>query len=104
MFDTYMGDDVTGIEEQINHFDWCWNKNLENFNKEGICFKGEKLYDYFLAFMTEVFYPIENKPIGYTDKTSVKLWSDIFNYNRYKTNSDMDTFLEIYKIFEKSLI
>lgn len=104
VFDTYMGDDVTSTEQQVNHFNWCWHKNIDNFKKEGISFEGEKLYDYFLAFMLEVFYPIHDKPIGFVDKSSLKLWNDIFDYNFKKTNSDLDTFLEIYKIFEKSLI
>ena len=36
IFDTYMGDDITSPSEQKNHFKWCWNKNVENFKKEGI--------------------------------------------------------------------
>lgn len=103
VFDTYMGDDVTNINEQIEHFNWCWNKNVLNFREEGMCFEGGKLYEYFFAYMIEVFYPSKKKPEDYTDKTSLRLWSEIFDYNRSKTNSDIDTFIEIYKIFENSL-
>jgi len=53
--------------------------------------------------MLEVFYSSEKKQADFTDKTSLKLWFDIFDYNKLKTNSDMDTFIEIYKIFDNSL-
>jgi hypothetical protein len=58
---------------------------------------------YFLEYMLEVFYSSEKKLIDYTDKISLKLWCEIFDYDKLKTNSDMDTFIEIYKIFDKSL-
>jgi hypothetical protein len=53
--------------------------------------------------MLEVFYSSEKKLIDYTDKTSLKLWYEIFDYNKLKTNSEMDTFIEIYKLMDASL-
>ena len=102
-FETYMGDDVTDIESQIKHFTWSWNKNIENFMTEGIAINCLKLYDYFLQYMLEVFYSSEKKPSDYVDTGSLKLWDDIFDYTKSKTNSEMDTFIEIYKLFEKSI-
>jgi len=103
-FDTYMGDDVTDQEEQISHFKWCWDKNVSNFSKEGILFENPKLYNYFLEFMLEVFYSFkEKKRFDYTDRGILKIWSDIFDYDKTKTNADVDTLIEIYTIFEKSL-
>lgn len=102
-FDTYMGDDVTSIEQQTKHFKWCWDRNIENFSKEGIVFSNPKLYDYFLEYMLEVFYSTEKKEEDFTDKISIRLWHDIFSFNQVKTNSDMDTLIEIYKIFDKSM-
>lgn len=103
-FDTYLGDDVTNTEEQIEHFKWCWNKNISNFSDEGILFENPKLYNYFLEFMLEVFYSYkEKKRFDYTDRGILKIWSDIFDYNKTKTNADVDTLIEIYTIFEKSL-
>ena len=102
-FETYMGDDVTDIESQIKHFTWCWNKNIENFMTEGIAINCLKLYDYFLQYMLEVFYSSEKKPSDYVDTGSLKLWDDIFDYTKSKTNSEMDTIIEIYKLFEKSI-
>src|ERR1035437_5280284 len=103
-FDTYLGDDVTSVEQQIIHFKWCWDKNLTNFRNEGLLFDNTKLYEYFLEFMLEVYYTsIEKNQFENPDKMLLKLWFNIFDYGRVKTHSDIDTLVEIYKIFEKSL-
>lgn len=103
-FDTYMGDDIMTIQDQLKHFDWCWNKVIEDFKTEDIFFENSKLYEYFLEFMLEGFYILEkNKRFDYTDKGLLKIWLDIFNYDKIKTQADMDTLIEIYNIFEKSL-
>ena len=104
IFDTYLGDDVTDIENQVKHFNWVWDKNINNFIEEGLDFENDILYDYFLEFMLEVFYIVPNKNnIELIDKKIIKLWVDIFDYHKNKTNSDMDSLIEIYKIFDKSL-
>lgn len=103
-FDTYLGDDITSIEQQIKHFKWCWDKNLSNFKDEGLAFNNPKLYNYFLEFMLEVYYSsVDKNEYENADKILLKLWYNIFDYGRVKTNSDMDTLIEIYNIFEKSL-
>ena len=61
VFDTYMGDDVTPIDEQTNHFNWCWGKTIECFSDEGFLFNNQNLYDYFLEFSFEVFYTNKDK-------------------------------------------
>ena len=104
IFDTYMGDEVTSVEHQIKHFNWCWKKNVENFETEGLVFESERLHSYFLEFMLEVYYtaPEKDGP-NFDHKNILKLWYYIFDYNREKSNSDMDTLIEIYVLFEKSL-
>jgi len=103
IFDTYMGDDVTSLDDQFKHFEWSWQKTILNFVEEGLDFEGNLLYEYFLEFMLEVYYPITNKNEIDIDKKISKLWIDIFDYHRTKTNSDVDALIEIYQIFEKSL-
>jgi hypothetical protein len=46
IYDTYLGDDGTqnskihlDSEDNKKHFQWCWNKIIENFKKEEINFK-----------------------------------------------------------------
>jgi len=32
---TYLGGDVLNLEDdQRNHFTWCWDKTIDNFNRE----------------------------------------------------------------------
>jgi hypothetical protein len=91
-----MGDDVTNIVDQENHFKWCWDTNITNFITEGIIFQNIKLYNYFLEFMLEVFYTSTDKSIfENSGKNVLSLWDNIFDYNRVKTNADMDTLIEI---------
>lgn len=100
--DTYMGDDITNSEEQRNHFQWCWKTTTELFKKENISIGDSTLYKYFLEFMMEVFYPITQKKEN-SHEEMIKIWAYVFNYNNFKSKSDMDTLIEVYKLFENSL-
>lgn len=105
VFDTYLGDEHMVIEDQIKHFRWCWNKVVSNFKEEGIHIKNPKLYNYFLEFMLEVFYMYEGKQtLDYTDTGILKIWENVFTYDKPKTQADIDTLVEIYKLYEKALI
>lgn len=104
IFDTYLGDEVMDQDAQTNHFGWCWKKTTDDFAKEGIIIENPKLYNYFLEFALEVFYSYkEKKQFDYTDRGILRIWSQIFDFTKTKTNSDVDTLIEIYNIFEKSL-
>ena len=37
------------------------------------------------------------------NKNILKIWYNIFDYERPKTNADIDTLIEIYNIFQVSL-
>jgi len=102
IFDTYMGDKITNSDNQLTHFNWCWEKNKNNFLLEGIVIDNPKLYIYFYEFIDEVFYLSKNKTPEYNNYI-LKIWLDIFDYGKLKTNSDIDVLIEIYKIFDKSL-
>lgn len=106
VFDTYMGDDITPVEERPKHFEWCWKQNIKNFNEEGINFSDNKeSYNYFFEFMNEVFYSIDDKNDKEHITTNIRvLWLFIFSYNNVKSRSDVDNFIEIYNILEKSLV
>lgn len=104
IFDTYMGDDVTKEEERVSHFKWCWDRTVNNFETEGIVFgHNQELYEYFLSFMFEVYYSVKKKSDKNIESNIIKLWKYIFNYQIQKTRSDVDTFIEVYDMFEKSL-
>jgi hypothetical protein len=104
IFDTYMGDDVTDFEEQSNHFKWCWDKTIDNFKSEGLNFSSGKLFNYFLEFSIEVFYSNKEKNKIGVESSILGIWVDLFDYTRNKTNSEVDTLIEIYQLMENSLI
>jgi hypothetical protein len=103
VFETYMGDDVTNPNEQINHFKWCWEKTLESFKGEGFLFNNLNLYNYFLEFSFEVFYINKDKDKKEFNQGVLKIWEDLFNYNKTKTNSDVDALVEIYSLMDNTL-
>ena len=104
VFDTYLGDEITDLHEQINHFKWCWDKNNQNFNKEGLDFESTKLYEYCLEFILEVFYCALDKNEDEKDEEIIlKLWRDIFNYDKPKSNSEIDTLVELYLLFNEAI-
>ena len=99
---TYLGSDVIKNEESKNHFNWCWNKVINNLEKEGIKFniQGEHL-DYFWNFFLESFYNNENTLV--IDKVD-KFFSTLFVINDPKTKSELDIYTELYKTLDNNLI
>jgi len=106
---TYLGGDIGSNETKINmtreddenHFKWCWNKNIDNFSKEGIFF--EKLgphYDYFNEFFEQTFYMDKKNGL----KIGAKQFFDkVFDLKGYVSKSDLDTLLELYKMLESKM-
>ena len=105
ILDTYMGDAFTKKEQRPEHFKWCWDRNIEDFAKEGIFFNDSReLYGYFKQFMLDSFYYSTDKAdVDVVKENLTKLWKYILSYTTNKTRSDVDTFLEVYKIFDKTL-
>jgi hypothetical protein len=103
--DTYLGDDVIETQsDQINHFNWCWDQNIKNFNKENIFFqaKGEHYY-YYMAYFMDIYYGNSVKTKGLFKKM-VGFWDDVLSINNLKTKSEHDLLCEIYKIMDKYFV
>ena len=99
---TYLGKDVINTEEdQKNHFIWCWDKTIENFNKEKIYFKERgNHFNYFWNFFLEAFYFIQ------LDNQSLKIleyFYKLFDFKHKKSRSELDMLTEIYKLLEQNL-
>ena len=84
IFDTYMGDDLTNSENRVLHFKWCWNKNVDNFTKEGISINHIKLYKYFLKYIIEFYYNSDKSGPTNTEQIIISIWKDIFKYEKQK--------------------
>jgi len=99
---TYLGNDVIITDEnQKEHFDWCWKKVINNFEKEKINFKYDGYhYEYFWNFFKEAFY--HNKSIDENVKI-LQYFKILFDFNHTKTRSEIDVLTELYKIFNESL-
>ena len=108
--ETYLGDDFldnketrVGMSDQQKkeHFKWCWNKTIENFNKESIDFKfNESDSEFFESFFFEVFY---NQPDQKVKDTINEFFTQLFDNVGKKTKSDIEIFTDIYKVLERSL-
>ena len=108
--DTYMGDSngdspetkiVMSPEDKKDHFDWCWDKMIQNFQKENITITldGEHK-DYLQSFYMDTFYNQTQKNV----KDSVPVFlNDIFNMSKPFSKSDLDMITEIYKMMEKNV-
>lgn len=107
--ETYLGGGLNENESEIemteddnkNHFDWCWKKNIDNFSKEGIMIeiKGEH-YEYFNEFFSEIFYNNKESKI----KNSISSFFDeMFDRKKPFTKSDLDVLLTIYKSIDNNM-
>ncbi len=99
---TYLGTDVLSSEEdQRNHFTWCWNKTIDNFNKEKIFFKERgQSYDYFWNFFLEAHYFTK------LDDNITKIpeyFRKLFDFKHKKSRSELDMLTEIYKLLDQNL-
>jgi hypothetical protein len=102
---TYLGDDIMNDEDRLNHFNWCWRKNLNNFEREGIIFKNDvEIKDYLKDIIFELFY-IVDKDIDYNQDIYkiINLFNKLFNDKNTKTKADLDSFIDLYSIFDESL-
>ncbi len=99
---TYLGSDVIKNEESKNHFLWCWNKVINDLEKENIRFDKEGThFEYFWNFFLESFYNSDNTLV--IDKVD-KFFSTLFVINDPKTKSELDIYTELYKTLDNNLI
>jgi hypothetical protein len=99
---TYLGDDVVFTDEdKQGHFNWCFSKVIEDFEKENINFssKGQH-YDYFWSFFDDAFYFEETRE----SVDNIKIFfKSLFNLKGKKTKSELDMYTDLYKILENAL-
>jgi hypothetical protein len=109
--DTYLGDShgdsketKIGLtsEEKKQHFEWCWNTTLKNFEKENILFEFKQDdYDYFESFFFEVFYEQTDFKVRDAIQDFIR---QLFTRNRAFAKSDLEMFTDVYKVLERSLV
>lgn len=109
IIDTYLGEQNGSNETKITlsdddnekHFKWCWNKILDNFEKESIRFaKTGEHYEYFKNFYDDIFYNQKDEKIR---ESIGKFFNDLFDLEKSFTHSDLDMILAIYKSLDRNM-
>ena len=101
--ETYLGSDIISSQEDTtNHFMWCFNKIISNFEHERIKFApiSTTAYDYLWFFLYKGYYSSD-----IDDKVDILLeyFKYLFDYNMVKTPSELESFMDFYKIFDQNL-
>lgn len=99
---TYLGDDVIQTEEDmLNHFSWCFNQIVLNFEKERIYFKNRgNHFEFLKLFFFGAYYSNRNQNAPVVIKEYIGL---LFGYETKKAQIDIDMFTEFYKFLDQSL-
>lgn len=107
---TYLGNSESNTEtkvlmtqeDNIKHFEWCWNKTIENFVKENIIFENQGEHkEYFFSLFNEIYYS-QSKEIL---RESIDVFfNDLFNREKPFTQVDLDLIYNIYKTLDKNLV
>lgn len=106
---TYLGNEDNNSETNIklteedksNHFTWCWNKNIENFEKEKLFFnKSGEHFEYFKNFFNDIFYNHKEKLVR---ESIVAYLEDLFDIEKSFTKYDLEMLGGIYKSLDNNL-
>ena len=108
VIDTYLGESsqetkvVLTQTDKENHFLWCWNKLLKDFEKENVLIDSEGEHkEYLKSFFQDSFYSQPNKDIR---ESIPKFIEDLFDLNKSFAKSDLDILTEIYKTLNNKVI
>ena len=110
MVSTYLGGtpetSETGVimndDDNLQHFRWCWSRNIEIFKREDIDFNNEgEHFDYFYSLFSEVFYSQKREEI----RNSINdFFDDLFNREKPFTQVDLDLVYNLYKSLDKNIL
>jgi hypothetical protein len=100
--ETYLGPDViVSDDDMMNHFNWCFNKITSNFEQEGIHFITKSShYEYMWFLFYKGYYSCSTE-----DKAKIlgDYFKVIFNFNMVKSPIELESFIDLYKIFDQNL-
>ena len=100
--ETYLGSDVLVSDDDImNHYYWCFSKIISNFDQERIYFINKtNNYEYLWILLYQGYYKSvnERKYIILSE-----YFKELFTFNKVKNPIELESFIEIYKIFDQNL-
>ncbi len=101
--ETYLGRDVIeSQDDMVSHFSWCFNKVLDDFEKERIKFTpiSTTAYDYLWYFVYKGFYTSDlDEPI----QQLLDYFDFLFDYDLVKNQLELESFIDFYKMFDQNL-
>ena len=102
IYDFYLDPITLSAKEDIeNHFNWCYNKSCNDFEKEEIYFiENKNLREYFYAYFFNQLYKAPKIPsLNYFEI----FWNNIFELDLKKNKNMIGALVEIYQIFDTTL-
>jgi len=84
-----------------NHYSWCYKKTCDEFLDEEIDFReNDELKEYYYAYYYSLLYKKEkNLPLIEYEI----FWKNIFDIDNQKNKTFINMFIEVYKIYDKSI-
>lgn len=100
--ETYFGHNVLISEDdKMGHFKWCYNKTIENFEKENIFFskKGKHFEILWIFFRDSFYFSEEPNKID----NLINYFRNIMKINYLKTEMNLNILHNFYKILDENL-
>jgi hypothetical protein len=98
---TYLGKEYIHKKEDIDgHFNWAFNKVVEEFEEERISFReNNELKTYLFDYFSKELY-FNDKELS--TKSMLKHWNKLFKLSADKDVVEFKTLLSVYQIFDNS--
>jgi len=98
---SYLGKEYIYKTEDIEgHFNWAFNKVLNEFNEENISFENNnELKTYFFNYFVKELY-FSDKEVSL--RSMLKYWNKFFQLSKNKNANDFKNLLVLYQIFDES--
>lgn len=103
---TFLGSDVMGDKECKEHFEWCWNKKIEEFKKEGIYFDHDcNLKQFMWESFNDLYYSYSDDVENYKVRDNMMImWNFIFDHSKMdKSKGELENTVSVYNKFENCL-
>ena len=108
IIDTYFGEDnyetkvVMSESDKKNHFDWCWDKLIKDFENENILIDSDGEHkEYLWNFFLDSFYTQTQVNIR---EAIPEFIEELFNLEKPFAKSDLDILTELYKTLQNKVI
>lgn len=107
IIDFYLDKETLSADQDIrNHFTWCYRKVCDEFKQEGLDFStNDTLKEYFYQFYYHQFYKLNTEESNHDASQAFyeKFWKNIFEIDKQKNKNVINTLIEVYNVFDKSV-